>query len=185
MKNININEKKIKDITKRSIALATSVFTLAILSGCSKKLPEGWPSEFAYIEQDYNKFDKFWKTIIKDGQPTIAYKGSNIALAINKENFEVKEYIFNETVISADVYDLLTGYLIVDTSVFSLPVDNNVANWDIIDDNNYIVDFVNIGDYIEGEQLKEYYTLEEIRNLEPAIVNSLKKSIEYNSLKVR
>ena len=47
------------------------------------------------------------------------------------------------------------------------------------------MEFRNIGDYIEGEELKENYTLEEIQNLEPAIVEAVKKINEHNKKLVK
>ena len=37
MKNLKINDKKIKDVFKRGIALTAMVFTLATVSGCAEK----------------------------------------------------------------------------------------------------------------------------------------------------
>ena len=40
--------------------------------------------------------------------------------------------------------------------------------------NNYHVCLSNVNDYVEGQPAKEYFTLDEIRELEPKILESLK-----------
>ena len=180
MKNLKVNENKLRKVLKKSIVLTNIVFTLTSVSACTSQVPEDWPDEFSYISQEDNNFEDYTKTVIKDGHPTVVYKGKNIAVAINKETYEVDEYIFWEGAISGKIFDLKTGYLIVDVSIATVYGDTNIKNNDIILDNCYIVEFRNIGDYIEGEELKEYYTLEEIHNLEPSLVEAVKKINEHN-----
>ena len=137
---------------------------IATFSACSVRQDNDVPEGFYGIDQENNNFDRYCKTIIKDGEAITAYKGENISIAINKDNYEVKEYIYSKGTISEDIYDLETGYKLVNVVLFNIYGEENV---NIILDNNYIVDFVNISEYIEGEELKEYYTLEEIKALEP------------------
>lgn len=181
MKNLKINDKKIKDVFKRGIALTAMVFTLATVSGCAEKQPADWPNEFTYISQEYNDFERYTSTIIKNDKPVTVYKGENIAVAINKETYEVKEYIFHKGSISGRIFDLKTGYMIVDVSIASLPSDTSVGNNQVILDNYYVVEFIDINNYVEGHNLQKNYTLEEIKNLEPTIVESVKKINEYEN----
>ena len=181
MKNLKINDKKIKDVFKKGIALTAMVFTLATVSGCAEKQPADWPSEFQYISQEYNDFEKYTSTIIRNGKPITVYKGENIAIAINKETYEVKEYIFRKGDIAAEIYDLNTGYMIVDVFITTLPSDTSIMNNQVILDNYYVVEFIDINNYVEGHNLQENYTLEEIRNLDPTIVESVKKIKEYEN----
>lgn len=181
MKNLKINDKKIKEVFKRSIALTAMMFTLATVSGCAEKQPADWPNEFQYISQENNDFEKYTSTIIKNGQPIKVYKGENIAVAINKETYEVKEYIYRIGTISGEIYDLDTGYMIADVFLTAQPWEPSVKNNEVILDNYYVVDFVDINNYVEGHNLQEYYTLNEIRNLEPTIVESVKKINEYEN----
>ena len=185
MKIEKLNEKKLKEVLKKGIVLTNIVFTLTSVSACANQVPGDWPNEFSYVSQEDNNFEDFTKTVIRDGQPTKVYSGKNIAVAINKETYEVDEYIFWEGAISGKIYDLKTGYLIVNISIATTYGDTNVKNNDVILDNCYVVEFRNIGDYIEGEELKENYTLEEIQNLEPAIVEAVKKINEHNKKLVK
>ena len=181
MKNLRINDKKVKDVFKRGITLTTMVFTLATASGCAKERPTDWPDEFYYVSQEYNDFEDYTTTVIKNGEPTTAYKGENLAVAIDKETYEVKEYIFHRGFISGEIYDLKTGYLIVDIGIATAPIENSVKNNQFMLDNCYVVEFVDINNYVEGHTLQEYYSLDEIKNLEPTIVEAVKKINEYES----
>lgn len=170
---------KLNDLRKRGISLLTAAFTIVSLSGCAE-VPEDYPEEFYYIEQDTNEFDNFYKTVIRNGEPVTVYSGKNIFLAINKETFEVKEYIYNQGSISGQIYDLSTGYMIVDITIFdsgSIDEKNN----DKLKEENYLVELTNISDYLEDEEAKEWYSLDEIRELEPRIIESLKIINEYES----
>ena len=170
---------------KKRTALVSALLTLLLFSGCKQDIPEDWPKEFNYISQDNNNLNDFRKTVIRNGKPVVVYSGANLAVAINKETYEVKEYLFYEGVISGKVFDLNTGYLIVD--VFIGDSENSYANINnsYILDNCYVVELRNIGDYIEGEELKEYYTLDEIKELEPAIVDAVKLIYEGSMRLVR
>ena len=171
---------KLNDLRKRGISLLTAAFTVVSLSGCVH-VPEDYPEEFIYIEQDANHFDDYYKTVIRNGEPVTVYKGENISLVINKETFEIKECIYRNSVITAQIYDLSTGYLIVDANIASLKSDADYKNYEKLIENSYIVEFVNISDYIEDEELKEWYSLDEIKKLEPRIIESLKIINEYES----
>jgi len=175
---IKINRDKFKSLSKRCVLLATTVVTLATFSSCSKEIKND-KNVLINVSQENNEFDKFCKTIIRNGNPVVGYNINNISLSIDKDTFEVKEYIYNVSGLSGQVYDLVTGELLVDVFVLT-PNNLSENNWNIIKENKYIIDFFNIGDYIENIELKEYYTLEEIKSIEPQLIDSLKLIIEYN-----
>jgi len=179
MKKLNYNKNKFKKIAKKGITLIALTTTLTILPGCTK-IPENWPEGFEYIDQENNSFDDYHKTIIKDGTPVEVYKGENISLAIDKKTFEAKKYIYDMGLVS-EIYDFDTGYRLV--SIVLLSVDGKENSEKIIE-NNYVVDFTNISDYVESETLKEYYTIEEIEELEPKIIESI-KLMEKGSQKIK
>lgn len=58
----------------------------------------------------------------------------------------------------------------------------NQTYYEYLIENNYQVYLANTSDYIEGYNNKEYYSLDEIRKLEPQIAESLKI---INSVKVK
>ena len=187
MKNLKINNKKIKNILKKGIVLTTAVFTLASFSGCyAEQKPNNWPNEYAYIDQQNNEFDNYCKTIIRDETPVKAYKGSAISITIDKATYEIKEYIYNKTNFSIEIYDLTTGNMLVNAS-YLLYLDADKQNYKNIVNDKYVIDFVDISDYIENEKLKDYYTFEEIKNLEIKILESIKliESYEESTQKVK
>lgn len=171
---------KLNNLRKRGISLLTAAFTIVSLSGCAE-VPEDYPEEFSYIEQEANHFDDFNKTVIRNGEPVTVYSEKNVFLAFDKETYDVKEYVYTYTSLTAQIYDLATGYLIVGGNVFSSPYDSDVTNWDTLKEDNYLVFFDEISDYIEGYELKEWYSLDEIKELEPRIIESLKIINEYES----
>lgn len=179
MSKLKYNKNYFQKVTKKGIAVVALATSLTILPGCTK-IPEDWPEGFTYIDQENNNFDDYHKTIIKDGVPVEVYKGENISLAIDKNTFEAKKYIYDTGIVS-EIYDFDTGYRLV--SVVLLSVDGK-ENSEKITNNSYVVDFANISDYVEGETLKEYYTLEEIEELEPKIIESI-KLMEKGSQKIK
>lgn len=182
MKKLKVNQEKIKKVLRNGMILTTSSLTLMSFSGCNRQIiPNDYPTEYEYINQENNEFDSFHKSIIRDGKVIKAYNKENISIAINKETFDIKEYIYNEGVLSSDIYDLETGYLIVNISLKDdfVSIREDEKNWETISNNAYIVDFKNLEAYIEGEPSKDFYTIEEIKNLEPKIVESVKLILEY------
>lgn len=171
---------KFNDLRKRGMSLLTAAFTVVSLSGCVQ-VPEDYPEEFSYVEQDANHFDDFHKTVIRNGEPVTVYSGKNVFLAFDKETFDVKEYIYTYTTLTAQIYDLSTGYLVVGANAFSSPYEDGVSNWNILEKENYLVFFKEISDYLEDEEVKEWYSLDDIKELEPRIIESLKIINEYES----
>lgn len=171
---------KLNDLRKKGISLLTAAFTVVSLSGCVQ-VPEDYPEEFYYIEQDTNEFDNFYKTVIRNGEPLTVYKGENIVLAINKETFDVKEYVYRQSSLIGKIYDLATGYMIVNVNVFDYSHSYDESNYNKLKEENYIVELVNISDYIEDAELKEWYSIDEIKELEPKVIESLKIINEYES----
>ena len=176
IKSIN---KKITSIVMTGVTLVT----IPTLTSCSKKNEDGLYS----ISQNTNEFDRYSKTIIRNGEPVTAYNGGNIVVTIDKDSFDVKEYICVSSSLDYldDIYDLRTGELIIDKS--NLEVENysyfSKKNFNAIKDNKYIVPFMDLGDYIEGFVLNRKYTIEEIEEIETKLVESLAKIKNYEKIK--
>lgn len=185
MKNLKINEKKMNEILKKGIALISVPIVLTTVSGCSQSVPEDWPSEFSYVSQENNNFEDLSKIVIQNGEAVSVYPGENIAVAVNNDTYDVKEYLFYNGFLSGTAYDMETGYLISDLFVTDTTSSADYKNVKSIYDNNSVIEFSELGDYVEGEETKEYYTLEEIRALEPIIVESVKKINNYNKKLVK
>lgn len=172
MKNLKINDKKVKGVLTKGIALIMVASTLVAVSGCDKKQI---PYEIPHASQERNDSEAYVKTVIREEQLTNIYRGKNIALAINKENYEVKKYVLHNEDISDKIYDNEKGYIIAAGFIITSPSDYNISSTKIILDDYYVVKFVDINDYMEEYELKDYYTLDEIEELEPVIIEKLKK----------
>ena len=176
-----------KIINKKTLSLILAGVTLVSIptfAGCKKKYKIVVVSN---TSQDYNEFDKYKKTIIKNGEAINAYLGQNIVVTVDKDNFDLNEYIFVSNNIDEidDIYDLKTGTLLVNkvqTEVESYNWESK-NNYNKITNNKYIIPLVDIGDFVEGEELNKYYTLNELEELEARILDSVKKISEYEKVK--
>ena len=177
-----------KDINKRLTSLlmaGITLVTIPTLTSCSKK----YKMEILPISQDSNEFHKYKKTIIKNGEPATVYLGQNIVITVDKDTFDLKEYIFVSNNIDEinDIYDLRTETLLVNK--VETEVDNyswnSKDNYNKITNNKYIIPLVDVGDYIEGEMLKDKYSLIELEELEAKILDSVKKIDNYEKVKTK
>ena len=176
----------IKNINKKALGLVmagVTLVTVPMFTSCSKKNEDGLYS----ISQDCNEFDKYRKMIIRNGEVTEVYSGKNIIITVDKDTFNVKEYICAKESLDVidDIYDLRTGEIIVDKTLTEIESYTYYSkkNYDFIKNNVYIIEFNDINCYVEGEELKQYYTLEEIEQLESQIVVSVKKISSYEKVK--
>ena len=152
------------------------LFTLCLItvllssSGCSKnnnEIPDIHP-----ISDEYYEFDEYYKYTVINGEAVKNYKAENIFLLYNKDTYEVNEYIYVDRLLATQLYDLETEELLVHSN--NLTTTYNEEYYNYLVDNTYHVYLPSIGDYVEGEQVKEYYTLDEIKELEPKILEGLK-----------
>lgn len=170
---------KIKNIKVRGIALLTAAFTVVGISKMMNEVPENYPSEFEYISQYENNFTEYFETIKTDDEYKIAYTGKNISFAINKNTFEATKYIYEVDDYKGEIYDLQSAKMIVNIDGPVTLWNKSLHNWKKILDENYIVDLVNISDYIEGAELKETYTYLELEEIESLIVEAVKEKVGY------
>jgi len=176
----------IKKINKKALSLimaGVTLITIPTFTSCSKKYKVGLSS----ISQDDNDFHKYKKTIIRNGKPVTAYLGKNVVITVDKDNFDLKEYIFVSNNIDEidDIYDLRTETLLVNkvqTEVESYSWESK-DNYNQIIDNKYVIKLTDIEDYVEGETLNKYYTLNELEELESKLMDSLMLINEYEKVK--
>ena len=152
-----------------------------IVTSVEKTIPEDYPEGLVYIDQDGNEFNEYCKTAIVNGEEVLMYKGYNVILTIDMETYDVKEYIHNKGAVTDKVYDLSTGYMIVDGDLISVSSDEEVINWDKITEGNHVFDFAYIGEYLENPEYKEWYTLDEIKELELVVIDTIKTILNDNS----
>lgn len=157
--------------TRIMAAVIATMVGATSLTGCKSESSNEIPKPS--ISSRYNDFDDYTKLRIVNGEAIQSYKGENISIAINKETNEINEYVYNHGFFIYEVYELRTGDMILYGD--SIATTYGKEYYENMINSSNIVDFVNIGDYVEGEICKDWYTLEEIEELEPKILESVLK----------
>lgn len=173
-----MEKEKLIQMKQRILALGL-VGVMIGTTGCSaskkndSKKEIGEPSRVA-ISQDYYNIENYYKYIIKNGEAVKVYNSQNVYLLYNKETYEVREYIFSNVIykFGGELYDLVTEEMLFYSN--GLRTSYNRECYDYLVDNNYQVCLNEVGDYIEGYDNKEYYTLGEIKEIEPLVKEGLK-----------
>lgn len=132
------------------------------------------------IPSQYSNVENYYKYKIKNDEAIKYYNSNNVYILFDRKTYEISEFIYADSEVctlgfvttSIELYDLTTEQMLVFDN--GMGTYYNLDYYDTIRENNYQVCLNEIEDYIEGEQLQEYYTLEEIRKLEFQILNSLK-----------
>lgn len=170
-----MDKNKLLQIKKRLLALGL-VGVMMGTTGCTNTNNEnGEPKRYA-ISQDYYNFDEYYKYAIQNGEPVKLYNSQNVYLLYNKDTYEVNEYIYHDYIInffkSVELYDLETEEMLAYTNGIATKYNGEFYSYLI--QNNYQVCLNEVSDYVEGHAVKDYYTLEEIKELEPLVRESLK-----------
>ena len=170
-----MNKNRLIQIKKRLISLGLASVMVGI-TGCnnSDNNVNEEPSRIA-ISDKYNNFEDYYKYAMKNGEAEKLYNSKNVYLLYNKETYDVNEYIFtNEVTIfgGAELYDLETEEMLVYGDGIATTYNRNYFEYLV--ENNYQVCLNEVSDYVEGHVVKEYYSLEEIKELEPLVKESLK-----------
>ena len=188
-----MSKKELIKMKKSLLALGVAG-TLIGSTGCGKKVETINADDnvdLVSVPKEYYNFDEYCKYVIKDDEPVREYNSENIVLYYNKETYDVSEYLFNTSLwfsTEYELYDIATEEMLMYGKVGSFSKvmyeDYNYSNWYLkeLASNNYRVYFPDIANYIEGYKMKDYYSLEEIREIEPQIGDSLKA---LNKVKVK
>ncbi len=176
-----MNKTELKIIKKSLVALGVAG-TLIGSTGCGKNV-EAKDSEaiLDIVPEKYYNFDEYCKYIIRNDEPVKVYNSENVSLFYDKKTYDVSEYIDNYTSSFFPVYelyDLITEKMLMycrDT-MYGPITDYNYTDWYLeeLESNNYRVNLLDASKYIEGYKVKDYYSLEEIREIEPQIGKYLK-----------
>ena len=178
---------KLIEIKKRLLAIGL-VGVMFGTSGCTSKKDENGVPKYVYISSIYSNVDDYYKNVMQNGETVKLYNSSNVYLLFNKETYEVSEYIYygKDTLGGlrrhVELYDLTNGNMLVYSD--SMNTTYNKEYYDYIKENNYQVCLAEASNYVEGHIDKNYYLLDEIRELEPQIAESLKK-INSNKVKTK
>ena len=132
--------------------------------------------------------DDYYKYVMQNGEAVKLYNSANVYLLFDKETYEVSEYIYYRRNIlgglgsHVELYDLPNENMIVYSDGISTTYNEDYYKYII--ENNYQVCLTEVSDYVEGHTGKEYYSLDEIKELEPQISESL-KIINYAKVKTK
>ena len=180
-----MNKNKLIEIKKRLLALGL-VGVMLGTAGCTSNKDENGVPKRVSISSEYSNVDDYYKYVMQNGEAVKLYNSANVYLLFNKETYEVSEYIYYKRNIlgglgsHVELYDLQNENMIVYSDGISTTYNEEYYKYII--ENNYQVCLTEVSDYVEGHTGKDYYSLDEIRELEPQIAESLKI---INSAKVK
>ncbi len=180
-----MDKNKLIEIKKRLLALGLAGVMIGT-AGCTSNKDEKEVPKNVSISSEYSNVDDYYKYVMQNGEAVKLYNSANVYLLFNKETYEVSEYIYYRRNVlgglgsHVELYDLPNENMIVYSDGISTTYNEEYYKYLI--ENNYQVCLTEASDYIEGHTGKEYYSLDEIKELEPQIAESLKI---INSAKVK
>ena len=180
-----MDKNKLIEIKKRLLALGLAGVMIGT-AGCTSNKDENGVPKHVSISSEYSNIDDYYKYVMQNGEAVKLYNSANVYLLFNKETYEVSEYIYYRRNIlgglgsHVELYDLPNENMIVYSDGISTTYNEEYYKY--LMENNYQVCLTEASDYVERHTGKEYYSLDEIKELEPQIAESLKI---INSAKVK
>lgn len=169
-----MNKEKLIQIKRRLLALGLAGVVLGS-TGCANDKTEKAEPGRSSISQGYSNVEDYYKYAVQNGKAIKLYNSEYVFLLYNIETYEVEEYIFKCPVTwfgGGELYDLETEEMLAYGDGIATTYNGDFYRY--IVKNNYQVRLNEVSDYVEGHVDKEYYSLDEIKELEPLIENSLK-----------
>ena len=178
-------------IKKRLLAVALAGVISTGFSGCKKE-----EKHLSVPKDVLNHYNNYTQVDIEDETLVNKYNGSNIVISVNKETNEVNEYLYyvgeaknylyqgidnaellNSLGFIVEIFDLETGKLVYFNSDKEKEYNIGTEELSKLMAEN---DFYNIYElYDLGIEFKEWYTIEEIKEIGNLIVN---KNIKIKKL---
>lgn len=177
-----MDKYRLTNMKKNLLSLGV-LSTVCFMSGCGSDdvIPEITP-----VPERYSNIEDYYEFSIQDGEAVQYYNSDNVYLLYDKESYNVTEYIYASSDIlfglarHTEVYDLVTEEMIVYCDGLGTVYNEEYYNYLL--DNNYQVCLNEVSSYVEDYVDKDYYTIDEIRALEPQIEEGLKT---INAAKVK
>lgn len=169
---------KLQEIKKELLALGL-VGVMFGTTGCVSNLDHSGIPKRISISSEYSNVEDYYKYVVQDGEVVKLYNSSNVYLLYDKETYDVSEYLYYATKVVGglgnyiELYDLTSEEMLYFSSGISTTYNSDFYSY--ILDNNYQVCLADLSDYVEGYDIKDYYSLDEIKELEPLIKENLKK----------
>lgn len=179
-----MDKDKLMEI-KKSLLLLGLAGTMIGAAFCLDDMDENGIPKYTSIPHSYSHIDDYYKFVMQNGEAVKLYNSSNVYLLFNKETYDVSEYIYYGThflggLSYIELYDLPNEKMLHYCDGIVTTYNSDYYNY--LMNNNYQVCLKDVSDYVEGYVGKEYYSLDEIRELESPIAEGLKI---INSLKVK
>lgn len=179
-----MEKDKLMEIKKRLLALGLAGVMVGTV-GCSGSKGEDKVPKHHSIPSKYSHVDDYYKYAIQNGEAVKLYNSENVYLLFDKETYEVTECIYHGKAFLGlatyvELYDLANEDLLVYSNGVNRTYNDKYYYYLL--ENNYQVCLADTSDYVEGHANKEFYSLDEIRELEPQIAQSLKA---IDSIKVK
>ena len=141
------------------------------------KKPEGFVEDkrLESFGEDINLSDYFYKYAVVNGEATKLYNNDGVYFIYDKDDYSCEEYltsfIFGKG--SSVIYDLESENLLAYKEYLE-GVDINFQYFVEHDEENYGVALKDAPTYVEGYEVKDYYTIDEIKDLEHEIGEGVK-----------
>lgn len=156
--------------------LTAGVIPIYNISENSRK-PKGFNEDprLESFSEDVNTSGFLYKYAVVNGEATKLYNSENIFLIYDKDDYSCEEY-FTDFILrkgSSVIYDLENENLLAYREPLE-GVDINYQYFVDLAEENYGVALKDAPTYVEGCEVKEYYTLDEIKTLEQEIGEGVK-----------
>lgn len=141
------------------------------------KKPEGFVEDkrLESFSEDINLSDYFYKYAVVNGEATKLYNSDGVYFIYDKDDYSCEEYLTSFILGkgSSVIYDLESENLLAYKEYLE-GVDINFQYFVDHDEENYGVSLIDAPNYVEGYEVKDYYTLDEIKELEQEIGEGVK-----------
>ncbi len=155
------------------VMIGTTSCSLAKENNTDNVLPER-----NAISTEYSNINNYYINGVYNNQEVKLYNSKNAYILFDKETYEAKEYIYYGKMVfgglgyHVEVYDLVSEELLAYSDGIDKKINNDYYKYLV--ENNYQVCLAEVNKYLNDKTAKDYYSLEEIRALEPEIAESLK-----------
>jgi len=170
-----MDKNKLHELKKRIIAIGL-LGVMLTTAGC--QYDKNGKPKLKKIHPNYNHIDNYRTYIIRNGEAICVYNANNIIIAVDKKTYESEEYLWDYKDIllgrSGELYDLESEEMLVYSDGIATGFNEFYVN-DYLKNNFYCINFTKLANYIEGIVVKDYYTLEEIKEIEPLLIEAVKK----------
>ena len=187
-----LNVKKVVDYRKVATKIAEEALRWSILGGLfvgvvacdSIRQKELNNKEFIEdprletLKDEYNVMDYITKHAVVNNEATKLYESKYVYFVFDKDDYSSEKYL--DAVVPACgaefIYDLETENLLAYIDLLPWDTVSNINDdyFENLTEENYEVHLTDAPNYVEGLEVKDYYSLEEIKELEDQVREGVK-----------